>query len=97
MKLPLLATWIWATLLMIGSMMPSRCLAQTERILPNCPMHIIIALDFSASERAYIDEVQTVLFALTERFELHPNSMRIGLISFNRGAKLILPLTPYSG
>jgi hypothetical protein len=56
-------------------------------------MHIIIALDFSASERAFIDEVQTVLFALTERFELHPNSMRIGLISFNRGAQLILPLT----
>ncbi|MCB0668534.1 MAG: VWA domain-containing protein [Saprospiraceae bacterium] len=64
-----------------------------ERILPNCPMHIIIAMDFSASERAFIDEVQTVLLALTTRFELHPNSMRIGLVSFNRGAQMIQPLT----
>ena len=65
----------------------------SERILPNCPMDIIIALDFSASERAFIDEVQTVLYAITSRFELHPNSLKIGIVSFNRGAQLILPLT----
>ncbi len=64
-----------------------------DRVLPNCPMHIIIAMDFSASERAFINEVQTVLLALTNRFELHPNTMRIGLISFNRGAQLIQPMT----
>ncbi len=70
------------------------CKAQYEdRVLPNCPMHIIIAMDFSASERAFIHEVQTVLLALTTRFELHPNTMRIGLISFNRGAQMIQPLT----
>ena len=68
-------------------------LCQSDRILPNCPLHIIIALDFSASERAYIEELQTVLYALTSRFELHPNSLRIGIISFNRGAQLIQPLT----
>ncbi|MDH3649270.1 MAG: VWA domain-containing protein [Saprospiraceae bacterium] len=67
--------------------------AQPERVLPNCPMHVVIALDFSASERAFIDEIQTVLLALTSRFELHPNSLRIGLVSFNRGAQVILPLT----
>lgn len=67
--------------------------AQSDRILPNCPMDIIIALDFSASERAFIDEVQTVLYAITSRFELHPNSLKIGIISFNRGAQLILPLS----
>ena len=64
-----------------------------DRVLPNCPMHVIIAMDFSASERAFIDELQTVLLALTDRFELHPNSMKIGLISFNRGAQMIQPLT----
>lgn len=70
---------------------------QSERVLPNCSMHIIIALDFSASERAYLDEIQTVLLALTSRFELHPSSLRIGIISFNRGAQIILPLTGDTG
>ncbi len=64
-----------------------------DKVLPNCPMHVIVAVDFSASERAFIDEVQTVLSAITSRFELHPNSMRLGLISFNRGAQLIMPLS----
>lgn len=68
-------------------------LAQTNRTLPNCPMHIIIALDFSASERGFLDEIQTVLYALTDRFELDPGNLRIGLISFNRGAQLIMPLS----
>jgi hypothetical protein len=66
--------------------------SQPERVLPNCPFHIVIALDFSASERAFLDEIQTVLFALTSRFELHPNSLRIGIVSFNRGAQIISPL-----
>ncbi|MCB0688376.1 MAG: VWA domain-containing protein [Saprospiraceae bacterium] len=66
---------------------------EEDRILPNCPLDVIIALDFSASERAFIDEVQTVLLALTSRFELNPNTMKIGLISFNRGAQLIQKLT----
>jgi hypothetical protein len=56
-------------------------------------MHLIIAMDFSASERAFIDEVQTVLLALTTRFELHPNTMRIGLVSFNRGAQMVQAMT----
>jgi hypothetical protein len=64
-----------------------------DKVLPNCPMHIIIALDFSASEYAFLDEVQTVLWALTSRFELHDNTLRIGVVSFNRGAQMILPLT----
>lgn len=64
-----------------------------DKVLPNCPMHIIIALDFSASEYAFLDEVQTVLWELTSRFELHPNTLRIGVVSFNRGAQMILPLS----
>ena len=66
-----------------------------DRVLPNCPFHVIIALDFSASERAFLDEIQTALFALTDRFELHPNSLKMGLVSFNRGAQMLLPLTGY--
>ncbi len=64
-----------------------------ERVLPNCPFHVIIALDFSASERAFLDEIQTALWALTDRFELNPHSLKMGLISFNRGAQMVLPLT----
>ena len=64
-----------------------------DRVSPNCPFHLIIALDFSASERAFIDEIQTALYALTNRFELHPNSLKMGIVSFNRGADMILPLT----
>ena len=74
---------------------PLKC--QSERISPNCPLHIIIAMDFSASERAFLDEIQTVLYAITSRFELHPNGLRIGLISFNRGAQLIMPLSGDTG
>ena len=68
-------------------------LSAQERVLPNCPFHVIIALDFSASERAFLDEIQTALLALTDRFELHPYSLKMGLISFNRGAQIISPLT----
>lgn len=81
------------SVLLIGFFLVPASAQDKERVLPNCPMHIIIAMDFSASERAFIHEVQTVLLALTSRFELHPNSMRIGLISFNRGAQMIQPLT----
>lgn len=68
-------------------------ISQNDRILPNCPLHIIIALDFSASESAYIDELSTVLLSITDRFELHPTNFKIGIVSFNRGAQMILPLT----
>ena len=64
-----------------------------ERVLPNCPLHVIIAVDFSASERAFLSDIQEALWALTERFELHPHNLKIGLISFNRGAEIIVPLT----
>ncbi len=84
----------WISIFWIGScfLFLERVTAQ-ERVLPNCPFHAIIALDFSASERAFLDEIQTALFALTDRFELHPNSLKMGLISFNRGAQMILSLT----
>ncbi len=80
------ACWIIAVVCSIP------CIAQ-DRVLPNCPFHLIIALDFSASERAFIDEIQTALYALTNRFELHPHSLKMGIVSFNRGAEMILPLT----
>ena len=64
-----------------------------ERVSPNCPFDVIIALDFSASERAFLDEIQTALWALTDRFELNPQSLKMGIISFNRGAQLLQPLT----
>jgi hypothetical protein len=50
---------------------------------------MIIAVDFSGSERAYLDELQTALVALTDKFELDSDNMKIGLISFNRGAKIL--------
>lgn len=56
-------------------------------------MNIIIALDFSASEREYMGEIQTVLHALTSKYQLQDNNLKIGIISFNRGARLVLPLT----
>ena len=67
---------LWVSIASVGAQ------SQHDKVLPNCPMHIIIALDFSASERAFLDEVQTVLLAITSRFELHPNTLRIGVISF---------------
>lgn len=67
--------------------------AQDERIVPNCPMNIIIAIDFSGSERAYLDEIRTVLLALTDPFELDEAKLKIGIITFNRGARFALPLT----
>jgi hypothetical protein len=67
--------------------------AQKGRITPNCPMNIIIAIDFSGSEMAYLDEIRTVLVALTEPFELDEAKLKIGIITFNRGAQLVLPLT----
>ncbi len=67
--------------------------AQDSRIVPNCPMNVIIAVDFSGSEMEYLDEIRTVLLGLTNPFELDEAKMKIGLITFNRGAKLVLPLT----
>lgn len=67
--------------------------AQDERIVPNCPMNIIIAIDFSGSERAYLDEIRTVLLALTDPFELDEAKLNIGIITFNRGARFVLPFT----
>ncbi len=67
--------------------------AQSKRIHPNCPMDIIIALDFSGSELDYVDEIRTALEALTAPFELSETNMKIGIITFNRGAQVVLPLT----
>lgn len=67
--------------------------AQKGRIVPNCPMNIIIAIDFSGSEREYLDEIRTALLAITTPFELDEAKLKIGIITFNRGAQLVLPLT----
>ena len=67
--------------------------AQSRRILPSCPMDIIIAVDFSGSEREYLGEIRTALHALTGSFELSEANLKIGIITFNRGAQLFLPLT----
>lgn len=67
--------------------------AQSTRILPSCPMDIIIAVDFSGSERDYLGEIQTVLYALTSTFELHEKNLKIGIITFNRGARVVLQLS----
>jgi hypothetical protein len=56
-------------------------------------MNIVIALDFSGSERAYLDEIRTALIALTSPFELDETNLKIGIITFNRGARVVLPLT----
>lgn len=67
--------------------------AQDNRVRPTCPMNIVIAVDFSGSEREYLDEIRTVLLALTNPFELDETQLKIGIITFNRGARLVLPLT----
>jgi len=67
--------------------------AQPNRVQPSCPMNLIIALDFSGSERAYLGEIQTVLHALTDTYELHETNLKVGIVTFNRGAQMILPLT----
>lgn len=67
--------------------------AQAQRVRPSCPLNLVIALDFSGSEREYLGEIQTVLRALTGTFELSETNLKIGIITFNRGAQLILPLT----
>jgi uncharacterized protein (DUF58 family) len=56
-------------------------------------MNLIIALDFSGSEREYLGEIQTVLHALTGTFELSETNLKVGIITFNRGAKAVLPLS----
>ncbi|PHN02464.1 vWA domain-containing protein [Flavilitoribacter nigricans] len=71
--------------------------AQVRRVQPSCPMNLIIALDFSGSERAYLGEIQTVLHALTGTFELSETNLKIGIITFNRGAEVVLPLTGETG
>lgn len=67
--------------------------AQVRRVQPSCPLNLIIALDFSGSEREYLGEIQTVLHALTGTFELSETNLKVGIITFNRGAKAVLPLT----
>lgn len=67
--------------------------AQNERLRPTCPLNIVIALDFSGSEWTYLDEIRTVLHALTSPFELNETNLKIGIITFNRGARVVLPLT----
>ncbi len=67
--------------------------AQHVRIKPSCPINIIVAVDFSGSELAYMDQIHTVLKDLTYTFELDEMNLKIGLITFNRGAHLVLPLT----
>ncbi|MEL7118603.1 MAG: vWA domain-containing protein [Bacteroidota bacterium] len=56
-------------------------------------MNIIIAVDFSGSEMEYLDEIRTVLLALTDPFELDQAKLKVGIITFNRGAQMVLPLT----
>lgn len=67
--------------------------SQSKRIQPTCPLNIIIAVDFSGSEWAYLDEIRTALHALTSPFELDEANLKIGIITFNRGAEVVLPLT----
>ncbi len=81
------------TFLLCFSFFSQELSAQKGRIVPNCPMNIIIAIDFSGSERAYLDEIRTALVALTEPFELDEAKLKVGIITFNRGAQLVLPLT----
>lgn len=77
--------------LVLFSVRPGR--AQDNRILPSCPFDIIIALDFSGSEIDYLDEIRTALVALTSPFELEEGSLKVGIVTFNRGAQVVLPLT----
>lgn len=67
--------------------------AQDEKYTPNCPIHIIIALDFSASELGFVHKLQQALTGISKKFELHPTILKIGIITFNRGADIVLPLT----
>lgn len=83
-----ISTIIWCVFLCLPKLS-----AQDDRIVPNCPMNIIIAIDFSGSERAYLDEIRTALLALTDPFELDEAKLKIGIITFNRGARFVLPLT----
>ncbi|MCB0630824.1 MAG: VWA domain-containing protein [Saprospiraceae bacterium] len=80
-------------LLAVMGLVSGQLIAQQERVQASCPMNIVIALDFSGSERAYLDEIRTVLLALTSSYELSETNLKIGIITFNRGAQRILPLT----
>lgn len=86
-------TFRFAFVLIVIGLFCSRVSAQTERVQASCPMNIVIALDFSGSERAYLDEIRTVLLALTSTYELSETNLKIGIITFNRGAQRVLPLT----
>ncbi len=77
--------------------LPCHLMGQGSRIQPSCPMNIIIAVDFSGSERAYLGEIITALEAITGTFELHETNLKIGIITFNRGARVVLPLTGDTG
>ena len=67
--------------------------SQSTRTQPSCPFQLIIALDFSGSEWEFVSEIQTALHALTDEFELQEHKLKLGIITFNRGAELVLPLT----
>ncbi len=82
-----------AIVLLLISLSTMPLAAQSMRIQPSCPMHIVIAVDFSGSERAYLGEIRTALEALTSTFELHETNLKIGIVTFNRGARAVLPLT----
>lgn len=82
-----------AFLLMAILLFNDQLFSQVRRVQASCPMNLVIALDFSGSERAYLGEIQTVLHALTGTFELSESNLKIGIITFNRGARVVLPLT----
>lgn len=71
----------------------TRLSGQSDKYVPNCPVHIIISLDFSASEIDFIGLLQDALLGITGHFKLSPSQMQIGIVTFNRGANLVLPLT----
>ena len=89
-----LAKWIAVIFMTVVSLWPTqRVHCQDFKFLPNCPLHIIIALDFSASEVDFVYKLQDALSGITKKLQLHPSNLRIGIITFNRGADMIVPLT----
>lgn len=86
-----------AFLLMVICLFSFQLPGQVRRVQPSCPLNLVIALDFSGSEREYLGEIQTVLYALTGTFELSETNLKVGIITFNRGARVVLPLTGETG
>lgn len=88
--------WRILTILYLMLMSLHAMQAQEDKYTPNCPIHIIIALDFSASELDFVYKLQQALLGISRKFELHPTNLKIGIITFNRGADIVLPLTGQS-